>query len=100
MGLGTMIRSIVTIVLILFSTTNGKQRNWDSHSAHILPPKSWTVGIFQPLRYGLQEGLELSSHPGWFFVLPNASFKIPFADFKSFTCIYAVTSGSSSNFEL
>jgi len=84
MGLGTMIRSIVTIVLLLFSTTSGKQRNWDSHSAHILPPKSWSVGIFQPLRYGLQEGLELSSHPGWFFVLPNASFKISFADFKSF----------------
>ena len=84
MGLGTMIRSLVTIVLLLFSTTSGRQSNWDSHSAYILPPKSWSVGIFQPLRYGLQEGLELSSHPGWFFVLPNASFKIPFLDFKSF----------------
>ena len=84
MGLGTMIRSLVTIVLLLFSTTSGRQSNWDSHSAYILPPKSWSVGIFQPLRYGLQEGLELSSHPGWFFVIPNASFKIPFLDFKSF----------------
>ena len=84
MGLGTMIRLIVTIVLLLFSTTNGKQRNWDSHSAHILPPKSWTVGIFHPIRYGIKDGLELSSHPGWFFVLPNASFKVPLSGFKSF----------------
>lgn len=84
MGLSTIIRSLVTIILILFSIISGKQRNWDSHSAHILPPKSWSVGVFQPLRYGLKDGLELSSHPGWFFVFPNASFKVPVSGFKSF----------------
>ena len=84
MGLGTVIRSLVTIALLFFSTASGKQRNWDSHSAHIIPPKKWSVGIFHPIRYGIKDGLELSSHPGWFFVLPNASFKLPFADFKSF----------------
>ena len=91
MGLGTVIRSLMTIVLFLFSITSGKHRNWDSHSAHVLPPKNWSVGIFQPLRYGLKEGLELSSHPGWFFILPNASFKVPFAYFKSFNAATKVS---------
>ena len=49
-----------------------------------MPPKKWSVGIFHPIRYGIKDGLELSSHPGWFFVLPNASFKVPLSDFKSF----------------
>ena len=79
-----MVRVLILLTALLFSTSRSGQRNWDSHSAHIMPPKKWSIGIFQPLRFGLKEGLELSSHPGWFLVLPNASFKIPFADFKSF----------------
>ena len=79
-----MIRSLILLTLLLFSTVRGSKGHWDSHSAHIMPPKKWSVGIFHPIRYGIKEGLELSSHPGWFFVLPNASFKIPLSDFKSF----------------
>ena len=79
-----MVRALILLTALLVSITRGGNANWDSHSAHIMPPKKWSVGIFQPLRFGLKEGLELSSHPGWFLVLPNVSFKIPFADFKSF----------------
>ena len=73
-----MVRVLILLSALLFSTARGGQGNWDSHSAHIMPPKKWSVGIFHPIRYGIKEGLELSSHPAWFFVLPNASFKIPF----------------------
>ena len=79
-----MVRALIFLTALLVSITRGGNANWDSHSAHIMPPKKWSVGIFHPIRYGIKDGLELSSHPGWFFVLPNASFKVPFSDFKSF----------------
>ena len=79
-----MVRVLILLTSLLFSTIRGSQAHWDSHSAHIMPPKKWSVGIFHPIRYGIKDGLELSSHPGWFFVLPNASFKVPLSDFKSF----------------
>ena len=82
-----MVRALILLTALLVSIIRGGNANWDSHSAHIMPPGKWSVGIFQPLRFGLKEGLELSSHPGWFLVLPNASFKIPFADFKSFNTV-------------
>ena len=79
-----MVRALTLLTALLVSITRGGNANWDSHSAHIMPPKKWSVGIFHPIRYGIKDGLELSSHPGWFSVLPNASFKVPFSDFKSF----------------
>ena len=79
-----MVRVLILLTSLLFSTVPGSQAHWNSHSAHIMPPKKWSVGIFHPIRYGIKKGLELSSHPAWFFVLPNASFKISLSDFKSF----------------
>ena len=79
-----MVRALILLTALLVSIIRGGNANWDSHSAHIMPPNKWSVGIFHPIRYGIKDGLELSSHPGWFFVLPNASFKVPFSDFKSF----------------
>jgi len=46
-------------------------RNWDAHSAHLIPQKRWEMGLFQPFRYGYSENLEYSVHPVWFFVVPN-----------------------------
>ena len=79
-----MVRILILLTVSLFSTAQASQVNWDSHSARIMPRGKWSVGIFHPIRYGIKDGLELSSHPGWFFILPNASFKVPFADYKSF----------------
>ena len=79
-----MVRALILLTALLVSITRGGNANWDSHSARIMPPKKWSVGIFHPIRYGIKDGLELSSHPGWFLVLPNASFKVPLSGFKSF----------------
>tara|TARA_B000000557_G_scaffold99137_1_gene80347 strand:- start:466 stop:1287 length:822 start_codon:yes stop_codon:yes gene_type:complete len=79
-----MVRALILLAALLVSAIRGGNANWDSYSAHIMPPNKWSVGIFHPIRYGIKDGLELSSHPGWFFVLPNASFKVPLSGFKSF----------------
>ena len=78
-----MVRVLILLTLATFFYCSRQSSALDSHSAHIMPLKKWSVGIFHPIRYGIKE-LELSSHPAWFFVLPNASFKIPLSNFKSF----------------
>ena len=50
-----------------FSSANG--------SAKILTKGRWTVGVFQPLRYGISSRIELSAHPLLFPLLPNISLK-------------------------
>lgn len=52
-------------------------KNWESHSANLLPKQRLEIGLFQPLRYGVSEKLEISSHPLVFFVMPNISVKTP-----------------------
>jgi hypothetical protein len=44
-------------------------------SARTLPKGRWTIGIFQPLRYGVSDRIELSAHPLLFLLLPNLSAK-------------------------
>ena len=73
-----MVRVLILLTALLFSTVRGSQAHWDSHSAHIMPPKKWSVGIFHPIRYGIKEGLELSSHPGWFLFYPMLLLRFPF----------------------
>jgi hypothetical protein len=50
-----------------FSSSNG--------SAQLLPKGRWTIGLFQPLRYGASQRVELSAHPLLFPLLPNLSLK-------------------------
>ncbi len=57
---------------------------WDLHSAYPMPKGRWEVGIFQPMRYGLNEGLEYSTHPLLFFVMPNISLKISQKDIRGY----------------
>lgn len=50
-------------------------QQWSSASAHLLPTRRVEIGLFQPLRYGCSESVELSTHPLLFFVMPNVSAK-------------------------
>ncbi len=50
-----------------FSSANG--------SARTLNQGRWTIGIFQPLRHGISDRIELSAHPLLFPLLPNFSLK-------------------------
>ncbi len=51
------------------------QRNWSNGTAYLLPQGRFEVGIFQPLRYGIKDNVELSVFPIMFFVDPNITVK-------------------------
>jgi len=71
-------------LLLLLSICLADVQKWSSHSAHILPQKHWEMGLFQPFRYGYSESLEYSTHPLWFFVMPNVIFKKKHEDFLKY----------------
>jgi hypothetical protein len=45
-------------------------------TARVLPLGRVEIGIFAPVRYGLTDRIELSTHPLWFFVAPNVTAKV------------------------
>ena len=61
--------------LLFISICIGEVRNWDYHSAYLIPEKRWEIGLFQPFRYGYSDSFEYSTYPLWFFVMPNVTFK-------------------------
>lgn len=80
-----MIRSYIQITILsvllislLSSMVNGQTshtRVWSEGSAYILPQKRVELGLFQPLRYGQSECFEWSTHPIYFFIIPNFNLK-------------------------
>ncbi len=50
-------------------------RYWLSSTAHTLPAGRLETGLFQPLRYGWSESVEVSSHPLVNILMPNLSLK-------------------------
>ena len=48
---------------------------WSSGRALTLPKGRWELSVFQPVRYGFNESMELSSHVLAFFVMPNIDLK-------------------------
>ena len=59
--------------------------NWSSGTAYSLPAGRIEVGMFQPLRYGLSESLEMSIHPLVGILMPNFSLKWSHNRFGGFT---------------
>lgn len=76
------IKALILLGIFCASTTlfadepNEKsQQNWSLGSAYLLPKGRLEIGLFQPLRYGLSQSLELSTHPLVFILMPNLSLK-------------------------
>ncbi len=46
------------------------------HTAYVVGEGRFEVGVFDELRYGVSENVEISAHPLWMFVMPNVSAKI------------------------
>jgi len=64
----------VTFCLITISLS-GTFSNFPSHTAIPLVKGQKEVGVFQPLRLGIGENTEISTHPLAFFVIPNMAIK-------------------------
>ncbi|MBC8214831.1 MAG: hypothetical protein ISR90_00655 [Candidatus Marinimicrobia bacterium] len=47
----------------------------NSETANTIPKGQFEVGLFQPLKYGMTEKVELSTHPLAFFLMPNLTIK-------------------------
>jgi hypothetical protein len=45
-------------------------------TARLVAPGRMELGVFAPLRWGVAERLELSVHPLWMFVAPNAALRV------------------------
>jgi len=75
-----------TITMVLADEPNKKsQQNWSQNSAYLVPTGRMEVGLFQSMRYGLLENMELSSHPLVFVLMPNLSLKWSHKSFGGFT---------------
>jgi hypothetical protein len=70
---------LFTACLVFFPAAGSRARAenniWSSGTALTLPKGRWELGVFQPVRYGLNESMELSSHALTFFVMPNIDLK-------------------------
>ena len=49
-----------------------------------MPKKRWEIGLFQPFRYALSDNIEYSTHPLWFFVIPNIALKRSHSDLAGY----------------
>ncbi|MBC8479416.1 MAG: hypothetical protein H8D46_03035 [FCB group bacterium] len=66
---------LITPLLITFLLITPLLAFTPSESAYVLEDGERAVGIGQSMRYGLGNGLELSTHPLLFFIMPNATIK-------------------------
>lgn len=71
---------ISALLLTLSLTVNSfagdhNRNNWTSGTAQLLPRGRMEIGLFQPLRYGWSDHIEISTHPLIDFVMPNLNVK-------------------------
>ena len=67
---------LVALLPLGASAAQPRHSDWDLETARTLPPGRLTVGVFAPLRWGVTESLELSTHPLWNLVVPNLAAKV------------------------
>jgi hypothetical protein len=72
------------IIVILFALIGVNQvkaqettviEKWTHNTSQLVPAGKWECGIFQPLRYGVSENIEISTHVLLFPLMPNVAFK-------------------------
>lgn len=64
-----------SLPLSAFDTLGLQDQTWSIGTAELLPQRRVEIGVFQPLRYGVSDKLEFSTHPLLFFVMPNFDIK-------------------------
>lgn len=55
---------------------DGRHLQFSASTAYTVEQGRWELGLFGPLRYGLTDRVELSTHPLWFFLAPNLRAKV------------------------
>lgn len=62
------------------SVTQARAVTWSTGTAIPMPEDRWEFGLIHPLRWGVAEGLELSTHPVLTLVMPHVDAKILWYD--------------------
>ncbi len=73
--------SLLLFSILLFSSAISAQENqviekWSDNTAYTIPVQKWETGVFQSLRYGLTDKLELRTNAIILPVLPNLGIKV------------------------
>lgn len=72
-----MRRAATALAALLTAGAAGAlEGSFSGATARTVPAHRHEVGIFAPLRHGLTDRVELSTHPGWLLVAPNVEAKI------------------------
>ena len=75
----------MVLCLLSFKDISAQNNKWSAGTAWTLPKKRAEMGIFQPLRYGLTESVELSTFLLPNIVIPNISLKKGWKNNEYFT---------------
>ncbi len=70
------IAALLAALFLGVATPASAQDRWTSGTASTVAEGRWEMGVFGPLRYGLNDHVEVSTHPGWDLIAPNVRAKI------------------------
>lgn len=73
---------LVSISQLLVAQNEAITTKWSYNTSYLMPAGKWESGIFQPLRYGLNEKIELNTHVFMLPLIPEAAVKINLGDAK------------------
>ena len=73
------------IIILLWGRIHADTNIWSSGTAHSLPKGQWETGLFQPVRYGLNDDQDIALHPFFALKLPNLVFKKTWTQKNSWT---------------
>jgi len=66
---------ILILSLFFFNVSFAQSYIWSDNTARTIENGKKEIGLFGPLKVGFKDSLEISTHPIWFFVLPNVTIK-------------------------
>jgi hypothetical protein len=80
--------SIILLLIIFISArsqTIPVAERWSYGTSYLVPAGTWESGLFQPLRFGLNQRMEVSSNILEMPLLPNAGIKVGLGERSGFT---------------
>lgn len=69
------IKIFIIIGLFSFQLMNSQTVRWSDNTTSVLEKGRKETGVFSPLKLGLKNSMEISTHPILFFVIPNIALK-------------------------
>jgi hypothetical protein len=78
-------RWLCIIIIALCGWIQADTNIWSSGTAYSLPKGQWETGLFQPVRYGLNDDQDIVLHPFFALKLPNLVFKKTWTEKNSWT---------------